>query len=277
MSRALLAWLVFLLLCGAVEHRCGHTAYDHRASRHVGCTQTKEDDQNHSKLFGSKSKCQTVQSGCMEAATLRMFSPRALSDLAGLGGPFLTWIPMLLYRGDLTLTSKLLTRTMIWYLSVIGSTRHLHQLTGGWDPSGHAIVYGAQLAPLWQLWEAGHAVDTPLSPLRTLMLIWLWLWAGVLCYLSGMTALAFHTLSETMTAGVLVLALAWWLQERGPAIERRQCVFAAIAWAVPTGWSLMMASSGTMLLIGYLGYDLAVWLCCFLVLGEAGRERLVRS
>jgi hypothetical protein len=39
----------------------------------------------------------------------------------------------------------------------------------------------------------------------------------------------------------------------------------------------MMASSGTMLLIGYLGYDLAVWVCFFLVLGEAGRERLVRS
>ena len=105
--------------------------------------------------------------------------------------------------------------------AVIGTTRHLHLLIG-WDPSGHAIVYGAQCTPLWYLWQAfelGHAVgcESFFGIVRTLMLVWLLGWVSVLCNLSGMTALAFHTLSETAASVTLVVGLGRGVAERARA------------------------------------------------------------
>lgn len=203
-----------------------------------------------------------------------MIAPRALSDLAGMGGPLLTWLPMFAHRGEVPL-SKVLVRTMIWYLAVIGTTRHLHWLTG-WDPSGHAVVYGAQLAPLCQLWEESHGDRLP-TVLHTLSRVYLLVWGSVLCYLSATTAMAFHTLSETAASLILVLLLSCWLSERDMgrrrAVERWQVVVAFVAWLVPTVWSWTV-DNATPFLQGMLVYDLSVWLCFFLALGEAQAEPL---
>lgn len=276
--RGLLAWLVFICACGLIEQRCGHVEYDFRASKRAGCTRLKH-DQNLS--------CYVPQSGCFEATTLMTLSPRVVSDLAGMGGPLVSWLPILAHRSELPHTADILARTMIWYLAVIGWTRHLHVLTG-WDPSGHAIVYGAQLAPLWQIWDIGHAAGRglPLWQLwdigPTLNRLWLLVWASLLCYLSGMTAMAFHKLSETAAAAALVLLLAAWLAERHSrrVVERWHVMLAFVSWLVPTALSWISTSSvptSTALLLGMLVYDLVVWLYFFVALGSEARWELLSS
>lgn len=271
-TRAVLSWLVLVGVCGLVEFRCAHTSYDYRASKRAGCTQLKDQPV-------SNESCFQPAPGCLDAITLMTFSPRSLSDVAGMGGPLLTWLPMLLaYRSEAPATSILLARTMIWYLAVISATRHLHMLTG-WDPSGHVIVYGSQLAPLWQLWEQlGYSGGEALSEARTLLLCWLLVWASVLCYLSGMTAVAFHTLSETTAAAAMVLILAAWLNQReGRVVDLWHVAAAATAWAVPTALSWMVSATAARSsppLFGFLVYDLAVWLCFFAVARGPFREGL---
>ena len=266
LSRAVVAWLVLVCTCGLVfERRCGHTQYDYRASRRFGCTLLK------GRLNDT---CFQPPLGCVDAMTLMAFSPRPLSDTAGHGGPLLTWLPLMFYRGDLRVTQILLARSMIWYLAVIGATRHLHVLTG-WDPSGHVIVYGSQLVPLWVLLEVSHAGGGVLGPGRMLILCWLLVWAGVLCYLSVMTTVAFHTLSETSAAASLVCVLAMWVRDCDSlGVQTRHVVSAAVAWMVPTALSLAARSASLPLLLGMLLYDLFVWLCFVLVLGEERREIL---
>ena len=263
-----LAWFGFLCVCGIVEMWCAHVEYDYGLSKRAGCTRLKH---THNQ------SCFSPVSGCLEAATLMMLSPRSLSNLAGMGGPLFSWLPLLALRGELALTNQVLARTMIWYLAVIGLTRHLHLLTG-WDPSGHAIVYGAQLVPLWHLWESEPAAGRRRGLLPTVSRLWLLAWAGVLFYLSGMTAVAFHTLSETMAAAALMLALSTWLTERDAprVVDRGHVASAAVLWAVPTALSWMADSTSPPLLTGMLVYDLAVWLCFILVLGE-GRAELLRD
>ena len=190
-----------------------------------------------------------------------------------MGGPLLTWLPIMVHANDQAVTSTLVARSMVWYLTVIGCTRHLHDITG-WDPSGHAIVYGAQLAPLWQLWATGHGDGETVGSLRTLSLLWLLSWAAVLCYLSAMTAMAFHTLSETAAAAALVLALAIWLcrHEEPRVVEGPHLAIAGLAWVLPTAWSWAASTMSAPLLLGMLLYDLVVWLCVFILLRRSGHE-----
>ena len=285
---AVLAWLVVVCASGLLEQRCGHTRYDYRASRRAGCTVLK------AAASVSDRPCYQPPSGCVDAETLMTFSPRALSDMAGNGGPLLTWLPVLMaYREQLpVITATILARTVIWYLTVIGTTRHLHLLTGGWDPSGHAVVYGAQLVPLWELLELGHAAGGALGAGRTLLLCWLLVWAGVLCYLSVMTAAAFHTLSETAVAVAMVLGLAAWLRAPsdapGVGVQARHVACAAVAWVVPTAasWLPALGASGEAtageasgppqaVLVGMLLYDMAVWACFAALLSRDERNEMM--
>ena len=143
---------------------------------------------------------------------------------------------------------------------------------------GHAIVYGAQLAPLWQLWESEPVAGRTKGALPTLLRLWLLLWSSTLCYLSGMTAMAFHTFSETMAAAALVLALATWLSELDArrVVGAWQVVVAAVAWMVPTVLSWIATDTSKALMTGFLVYDLAVGMCFVLVLGK-GRAELLRD
>lgn len=204
-----------------------------------------------------------------------------------MGGPLLSWLPALAYRGatddDHPVKTTLLTCTIVWYLALIGTTRHLH-LWSGWDPSGHLVVYGSQLAPLYQLFFDGassssHAASELRDGVSALLLLWLVSWAAVLGYLSCMTALAFHTLSETLAAAALVLVLIIWLHNsavdpRTGSIERWHVEVAVGMWALPTALSWAMHATPRGLLSGMLAYDLAVWVCLLaLTLREAHGQR----
>lgn len=243
--QATLAWLTFVLICGLLEFRCGHTAYDYRASAQVGCTTVK-------------GHCLELASGCFTAAALQMLSPRSLSTAVGVGGPLLTWLPMLastlLHRSVSRSVASTFIRTLLWYLAVIGTVRHLHSLLG-WDPSGHLCVYAAQLIPMWQVC----LVDG--EALHLLVRVWLVALAGVLVYLSAMTAIGFHTLSETAAAAALAVLLALWVGDRrGGTPTLGQVVMVAITWALPTlySWELEPDSERA-LLLAMLIYDLACW------------------
>ena len=198
--------------------------------------------------------------------------------MAGMGGPLLSWVPIWAYYGERPLTTTLLSCTVVWYLSVISLTRHLHLLTG-WDPSGHLIVYGSQLVPLLQMWKRGDVGGDVVGTPCTVILLWLLMWAAVLWYLSGMTSMAFHTLSETAAAALMVLGLAVWIdtaerwQPGHAGVDGWQVVSAALLWVVPTGLSWLAAQdSAHPLLFGMLMYDMGVWLSLSLLLGRRQHE-----
>ena len=246
--QASLAWLTFVLICGLLEFRCGHTAYDYRASAQAGCTTVK----------GSVGQCLELASGCFTAAAMQMLSPRSLSTAVGDGGPLLTWLPILastlLHRGVSRSVALTFIRTLLWFLAVIGMVRHLHLLLG-WDPSGHLCVYAAQLIPMWQVC----LVDG--EALHLLVRAWLVTLSSVLFYLSAMTAIGFHTLSETAAAAALAVLLALWVGDRrGGTPSLGQVMMVAITWALPTlySWALEPDSERAKLLAMLL-YDLACW------------------
>ena len=244
--RAALAWLVIVLICGLVERRCGHTRYDFRTSRE-GCTRRKLEPD----------LCFSPAAGCFEAATLQLLSPHLLSSFAANAGPLLTWLPLVassLYLATTLPVALTLSQTILWYLGVIGVVRHLHLLLG-WDPSGHLIVYGAQLVPLSHLWHDG--VTCP-----WIVLGWFAIWASLLLYLSAMTAVGFHTLSETVAAASLVLLLAAWVSDRRAGGPRGwQLALASFAWALPTASSWIVEDdSKRSLLFAMLVYDSLCWL-----------------
>ena len=106
-------------------------------------------------------------------------SPRWLSDVAGYGGPLLTWLPLLVASRPIAGTRPLLCTALIWYLSLIGVVRHTHLLLPSrWDPSGHCFVYGAQLLPLWAISSLPALADWRVPRVLTL-------WSLVLLYLSA--------------------------------------------------------------------------------------------
>ena len=97
-----------------------------------------------------------------------------------------------------------------------------------------------------------------------------------------MTAVAFHTLSETAAAAALVLLLATWLSEREgrPIVERWHVAVAAVSWTLPTALSWIAggaAAGSSALLLGFLSYDLVVWFGFYLLLGREARLDLLHS
>jgi hypothetical protein len=196
------------------------------------------------------------------------------------------WLPLLFGAGthNWRAVAEALQPTLLWYLALIGAVRHTHRLLGsGWDPSGHALVYGSQLVPLWHLRCEGMVFDHPLHS------CWLLPWTAVLWYLSVMTAVAFHTLSETLAAVCMVTILVYVLSSSHDGDGRiafahcavsfdrsRQIIVAAAAWTAFTaiGWagatgasdSISGSSSELPLLGAQLGYDTILWLLfCWLL------------
>ena len=200
MSR-LAAWTLLLGVASQWEWRCAHKAYDWRAStdacvRHKGSTE-----------------CVVLEPYCLSPTSIETASPRWLSDVAGYGGPLLTWLPLLVASRPIAGTRPLLCTALIWYLSLISVVRHTHLLLPSrWDPSGHCFVYGAQLLPLWAISSLPALADWRVPRVLTL-------WSLVLLYLSAATAACFHTASETAAAWLLLLLLHAALSHRVAAMH----------------------------------------------------------
>ena len=271
-------WSLGLFAAALWEGICAHSAYDLRRST-PDCLRHK----------GSEVCAEFSVAWCAAPASILSLSPRWLGDAAGMGGPLLTWLPLLLgsssgggggrSEGEVREALRL---ALTWYLALIGPVRHAHRLMPArWDPSGHIFVYGAQLAPY------AHA---PLAHLSLPVRGWLAGWAAVLLYLSVQTAAFFHTPGETAAGFALVAAL--WLACAGCganaaqpdtepaaglrllsphghvaresaqlAVGARALATTAVVWAGSTAAAWMgsaAAEAGT--LLGQLGYDGVLWL-----------------
>eukprot|EP00964_Phaeocystis_antarctica_P122838 scaffold86463_cov78-Phaeocystis_antarctica.AAC.4 len=82
--RRLSAWTLLLGVASQWEWLCAHKAYDWRASTDA-CVRRK-----------GSTECVVVQPYCLSPASIGFASPRWLSNLAGYGGPLLTWLPLLI-------------------------------------------------------------------------------------------------------------------------------------------------------------------------------------
>ena len=203
--RRLSAWTLLLGVASQWEWLCAHKAYDWHASTDA-CVRRK-----------GSTECVVVQPYCLSPTSIGFASPRWLSNLAGYGGPLLTWLPLLISSRPGTdarpHVRPLLCTMLIWYLSLIGIVRHAHLLLPSrWDPSGHVFVYGAQLLPLWAILSLPALTDWRVPRALTL-------WSGVLIYLSAATAACFHTPSETAAAWLMVLLLHAALSHRVAAMH----------------------------------------------------------
>ncbi|KAL3916755.1 MAG: hypothetical protein SGPRY_006684 [Prymnesium sp.] len=220
-------WVAAVLACGAWEAACGYTKYDLRLSS-PSCTRLKGEEQ-----------CTHPPSPwCVDAPMVSVFSPRWLSNIAGLGGPLLAWAPLLVARPFAA--PDALHLTALWYLSLIGFVRHSPLITPrGWDPSGHIFVYGAQLVPYWlvPIHQSESRARGQLAEHA------LFAWSSVLFYLSLTTASFFHTLSESTTGCFLVLCLYQLLLSRGlrrEGVKPRQSIgvrgFSPVTGCVFVSW-----------------------------------------
>jgi len=244
----LLLWSVALVAAAMWASPCAYTEYDLRRSTD-SCVRLK-----------SSTECVPLQPGCVAPASVATASPRWLATLAGDGGTLLTWLPL---YATATSERDALPLILMWYLGLIGPVRHTHRLLHSrWDPSGHVFVYGAQLVPYW----------LAVSPRPPYAGAWLWCWAGVLCYLSAMTAAFFHTPSETAAGWALVAAL--WAALRwatsgsdGPRPPPSWLpAVSLVAWVGCTAGAWLDASAGERpTLFGQLLYDGALWLLALLL------------
>lgn len=201
---------------------------------------------------------------CVDAGIIRSLSPRWLANLAGYGGPLLTWVPLVFARESTA--KRKLSLTLLWYLGLVGFVRHSqHFLPHGWDPSGHIFVYGAQLVPLW-LVALPSRVPSPLQAAVERVLL---AWSCALWYLTVSTAAFFHTLSESITGWLLVLGLFGVHQLRTRVARPPELASVPVmsltflAWLASSagGWYYAMVHSrsvGTR--AAELAYDLVLWL-----------------
>ena len=262
-------WTVLLLSASQWEYMCAHRSYDWRSRDCV--------------RFKGSSECVEVAQFCLTPSAINTFSPRWLSNLAGYGGPLLTWLPLLAqehfhHKGD-TVRSALICTTLLWYLAFISGVRHFHLLlTSKWDPSGHCFVYGSQLLPLWAL----TSLPNQAAPWMVT------LWSYVLLYLSAATAAAFHLPTETLAAWLLVLLLHFALLSRIDAMDgrshdavaaskqlRRRSYLVFPAWLVCTAaaWESARRNRGLTTELGLeAAYDLGLWALLLLLLQRAERD-----
>ena len=264
----LFSWTVLLLLASQWEYMCAHRSYDWRSRDCV--------------RFKGSSECVEVAQLCLTPTAINTFSPKWLSNLAGFGGPLMTWLPLLVqeqfHKGD-TARSALICSTLVWYLAFINAVRHFHLLLPSkWDPSGHCFVYGSQLLPLW------HLTSLPNQAVPWIVT----LWSYVLIYLSAATAAAFHTPTETLAAWLLILLLNFALLSRIDAIEgcshdavaastrlRRRSYLVFPVWLVCTAaaWESARRSRGLTIELGLEAvYDLGLWALLLLLLQRAERH-----
>lgn len=257
MDWRLFMWLSLVLACGTWESICSYTSYDLRRSSQ-SCLRFKDG-----------AGCSEVLSfACVDANTVLTFAPRRLSNLAGMGGPLMMWIPLMIAR-PLSTPSVLVT-TLTWYLSLIGFVRHGPLFTPqGWDPSGHIFVYGSQLVPFWFIRKTGATASVQHVLLEQGMM----LWTILLLYLSITTSSFFHTLSESFTGCLLVICLNRMLssqvvlsdaeaQQLRAELSRSQLCLVVLLWILGSsiGWvgaTWRARNVGT--LAGELAYDSVLW------------------
>ena len=147
-------------------------------------------------------------------------------------------------------------------------------------------MYGAQVAPLWQIWDIGHAAG------RGLPLWQLW-------DIAHAKSLVAARLGEppVLSVGHDCDGLPQTEQRRRPPRRsscswrhgwrsailgacREMASLAFVSWLVPTALSWISTSSvptSTALLLGMLVYDLVVWLYFFVALGSEARWELLSS
>jgi len=135
----LATWTLLVAAAAFWDGLCTHSTYDLRGSTDDCVRWTSLD----------LSECAAAGEGCASPSTLKQASPRWLGSLAGMGGPLMTWLPLLLGAREPAHVRPVLLAALPWYLALIGPVRHTHRLLDSrWDPSGHVFVYGAQLVPL---------------------------------------------------------------------------------------------------------------------------------
>lgn len=259
----LFLWTVILLGASQWEYLCAHSSYDWRSRDCV--------------RFKGSNECVEVAQFCLTPTAINTFSPKWLSNLAGYGGPLLTWLPLL--AQERWPRANLICTTLVWYLAFISAVRHFHLLLPSkWDPSGHCFVYGSQLLPLWELTSLpNQAAPWPVT-----------LWSYVLVYLSAATAIAFHLPSETLAAWLLVLLLHFALLRRIKAMDSSSYDAAAASkrlwrrgsvafpvWLVctATAWESARRSRDITTELGLeAAYDLGLWALLLLLLQRVERH-----
>lgn len=278
LSRAVVSWAVLISVAAVYgAWACRFPLLDLRRSTH-DCTLLR-----HCTPVDMPACCAPLGSLCLSPAVALTLSPRWLANVAGMGGPLLTWLPLLCFSRGGWPTLRL---ALLWYLALIGIVRHTHRVLDGWDPSGHVFVYGAQLLPLW--------IFLPMRPLSAReflpqpVALSLHLWSYVLIYLSCSTAAFYHTASET-AAGFALVALLWLFLSSscgGSGLSTEHCyllsaeytssgevlgaratvhvaliVVVASMWLGPTVAAWRDARpADTALLAGFIAYDGALWI-----------------
>ena len=157
-----------------------------------------------------------------------------------MGGPLLSWLPLLLLGSD----RGMMATVIGWYLTFIVPVRHTKLwLRSGFDPSGHVFVYGAQLIPHAWMPRPNRAVG---------------MWSTVLLYLSGTTSAFFHRAAETFTGWLLIVILYAMLATR-MQLTTRKLVGTTCVWSLATGIFVATSPMNAMR-AGEIAYDLVLFM-----------------
>ena len=127
----------------------------------------------------SDGACQPALSqGCVAPHVVRAVLPASFGAALGDAGPALLWLPLLAlahaglkpraaaaaaYHGHLHVRSAVVLAAAC-YLSVIMPVRFVRRALPFFDPSGHALLFGVQLVPLWAAADAVAHAPTPGEP-----------------------------------------------------------------------------------------------------------------
>lgn len=138
-------------------------------------------------------------------------------------GPSLVWAPLLAYallRKSTRVRGVLVLWSAVAWLGLSMPLRFT-TLVVGWDPSGHVLVVGLQLVPLWLLLQAGAAAEGTSggsgnrdngsagggSALAPVALAVAEVLAAVLALITLSTAAFFHSASEVLSAWAVTSAV----------------------------------------------------------------------
>ena len=257
--RLFVAWSILLGFAATWESKCAYSTYDLKRSTPT-CTT--------SKAAASAGMCYSLPRLCLDAQAVAKLSPRWLSGLSGMGGPLLSWVPLLLLGAD----KAMLATVLSWYVAFIMPVRHAKLwLPLGFDPSGHVFVYGAQLVPLiFTLTAVGSARPLVRNAWLPQLAGWLGVWLVTLCFLSGTTSAFFHTPAETSAGWLLVALLHTMLHGHGP-LATRHLIGGACLWCVGTGAFLATGRLSSMRL-AEIGYDLVLFVLLRHLVNSGGAE-----
>lgn len=296
-----------MALAAITRDRCKYYEVDFKRST-AGCLKLKTD------VAGSM-YCHTAVTPplCLPPHLARELSPGHLARALGDLGPLLVWLPLLgftalhsyAHRDEQDHHSQTrhhmrsaVTLAALGYIATIMPVRFVRRaLQSGFDPSGHILLFGVQLVPLWAAAEVlSHASMQPLAVAvgsraagrrwKSVARLASWCLLGVeiiLIALTVATAAWFHHASEVAAAWVLIAGLVWathaqlvrMRQVPGTSPKhaslKRWWKAALAAWVAGLAMPLALLSqpsSGirTEALVGAVGYDLAVLVMAWFLL-----------